>query len=110
MDVRPPLVKLTADVLGAGLHHRVGHQVAELGLVPVLAERVDVGNGEKTLRGVGQERFAGAASGPCNPCARTNSNTLPTHHDRQVKKRGTAQLLVSIGTGIIYLIGKVTRD
>ena len=54
VDVRPPLVKLPADVLGAGLHYRLGHQMTQLRLVPVFAQGVNVGNGEKALGGVRQ--------------------------------------------------------
>ena len=66
VDARPAALELPADVLRERLHHRIGHQVAELGLVPVLAERVDVGDGEESLRGVGQQRLAEPAFfGPC---------------------------------------------
>ena len=59
VDARPAGLELAVDVLGEGLHHRVGHQVAKLGGVPVLLERVDIRDGEEALRGVGQQRFAG---------------------------------------------------
>ena len=95
VDARPSLLKLTADVLGERLHHRVGHQVAKLGLVPMFAERVDVGDGEEALRGIGQERFAGAA---CLGRQVANAGQTPPqsqpNRTYESKKRGTARLLM----------------
>ena len=99
MDARPSILELAADVLRERLHHRVGHQVAKLGLVPVLLERVDIGDGEEPLRGVGQERFTGPIDWADTSATPANNATQITEHDTQVKKRGTAQLLVSIGAG-----------
>ena len=59
VDARPAGLELAVDILGEGLHHRIGHQVAELSGVPVLLEGVDVRDGEEPLRGVGQQGFAG---------------------------------------------------
>jgi hypothetical protein len=35
--------------------------MAELGFVPMFFERINIGNSEKTLRGIRQERLAGSA-------------------------------------------------
>ena len=57
-------------------------------------------------RSVSLGRPAGAAATPMPD----NSSTEPNQHDAHFKNRGTAQLLVSIGAGIVYLIGKVERE
>ena len=57
-------------------------------------------------RSVSLGRLAGAAAAAMPD----NRNRNPTQHNAHFKNRGTAQLLVSIGAGIIYLIGKVDHE
>ncbi len=139
VDARPPLLELPLDVLGEGLHHRVGHQVPKLRLVPVLLQRVDVGDGEAALGRVGQERFArparrlglgawGLGLGIVGQdrltrlvrrrLARRRGQSTHPHQQQDTRgaaKRGSPETghgrapCSPMAAGIVWLIGKVRR-
>ena len=54
VDVRPTAFELPLDVLGKGLHHRIGRELAELGVVEMLDQRIDVGDRDESLRRFGK--------------------------------------------------------